>query len=338
MADGALNHVNEILPWQRTLWEKTQRLLQAQRLPHALLLCGLPGMGKNHFARLLAHALLCESPTAAGLPCGDCRACRLTRAGTHPDIYRCEPEEDKSSINIDQIRGIGQFLELKSHCGGRKIVIINPAEQMNLNAANSLLKMLEEPPLEVHLLLISSRPAAMPATVRSRCQRLFFAVEDENLALDWLRLQVETATDAASLLALVQGAPLAAADIAAQGHLARRKEMLDELVSIARRQADPLQVAENWLKFGAKASLYWLHGWVVDMIRFQVSHQPPHVSNPDGMEALSQLSSELKIPWLFEQLDLLTHALHLLEGSVNAQLLLEDSLLPWAAGNIKGAR
>lgn len=326
--------LNRLLPWHRPAWEKTQRLLQMDRLPHALLLCGMAGMGKNDFARLLAHALLCASPAADSLPCGGCRACLLMQAGTHPDLYRCTPEEDKTSINIDQVRDVGQFLGLRSHCGGRRIVIITPAEHMNLNAANGLLKMLEEPPPGVHLLLVSSRPAAIPATVRSRCQRLFFAFADRRAALAWLSTQPGTGgADPAILLALAQDAPLKAAAIAAEGQLSRRQAMLGELLSIVRHGTDPLQVAENWLKFDAKASLYWLYGWLVDLIRLQTTDQPPCVSNPDSAKALSELSLGLNTPWLFEQLDLTVQAIQLLDGSISAQLVLEDTLLPWAVHN-----
>lgn len=330
MADGA-DPLNRLLPWHRPVWETVQRLLRSDRLPHALLLCGMAGMGKNRFARLLARALLCESPSADGLPCGGCRACLLMQAGTHPDAYFCEPEQDKTAISIEQIRGIGQFLGLKSHYGGRRIVIITPADQMNLNAANSLLKMLEEPPPGVHLLLISGRPAAMPATVRSRCQRLLFTLADREKALDWLSAQpFDGNPDRGTLLALAHGAPLAATVIAAEGHLELRQGMLGDLLSVVHDEADPLQVAEKWLKFDAKASLYWLYGWLIDMIRLRAADQPPHVSNPDSLKALSELSSGLNTTWMFEQLDLTAQAIRLLDGSVNAQLMLEDTLLPWA--------
>lgn len=333
MADGA-DSVNRLLPWQRPVWETTQRLLRADRLPHALLLCGQAGLGKERFARLLAHALLCESPAADGLPCGRCRGCLLTQAGTHPDLHVCAPEEDKSSISIEQVRAIGQFLELKSHYGGRKIVMLAPAEQMNPNAANSLLKTLEEPPPGAHLLLVSSRPAALPATVRSRCQRLSFALVEPTTALAWLSEQPGIGSaDPMALLALAQGAPLTAAALAAEGHLERRQDMLRELLGIVRRQADPLQVAEHWLKFDAKASLYWLYGWLIDLIRLRSATQPPHVSNPDSRTALSELSAGLTTPWLYERLDQTAQALQLLDGSVNAQLVLEDTLLPWTAPN-----
>jgi DNA polymerase-3 subunit delta' len=331
MADDARDAVNRLLPWQRPVWEQVWQLRQTERLPHALLLCGIAGMGKDHFARLLGHALLCEATTEEGLPCGTCRSCLLTLAGTHPDLHRCEPEEDKTFINVDQIREIGRFLELKSHYGRHKIVVITPAERMNVNAANALLKLLEEPPAGTHLLLVSSRPAALAATVRSRCQRLFFTLRDERPALDWLSSMPseDVQRDPVALLALAQGAPLTAVAMAEHGHLGHRQDRLGELLALVRHQADPLQVAENWLKFDAKAALYWLHGWLLDMIRFKASDRPPYVGNPDSRDILLQLSSGLKTPWLFEQLDRSTEALRLLDGAVNTQLLLEDTLLPW---------
>jgi len=159
-----------------------------------------------------------------------------------------------------------------------------------------------------------------------------FTMADTEAALAWLSAQPGIGTgDPATLLALAQGAPLTAAVIAAEGHLSRRKDMLGELLYVVRHEADPLQVADNWLKFDAKASLYWLYGWLIDMIRLQATHQPPCVSNPDSREALSKLSSGLNTSWLFEQLDQTAQALQLLDGSVNAQLILEDTLLPWAA-------
>lgn len=331
MADDART-LTRLLPWQHAAWDSMQRLRAADRLPHALLLCGRAGMGKDCFALLFAHALLCEASVDNGLPCGRCRSCQLTLAGTHPDLHRCSPAEDKTSIGVDQIREIGQFLTLKPHYDCGKVVIISPADQMNLNAANSLLKMLEEPPPGTHLLLVSSRPAAIPPTVRSRCQRVFFAPAEAEAARDWLAAQpgIGADRDPAELLALAQGAPLAAAELATAGHLDRRRDMLGELRAIGRREADPLQVAENWLKFDTKASLYWLYGWLVDMIRLRSAERPPQVSNPDSAAPLSELASGVPLRWLYERLDQTARAAQMLDGSVNAQLLLEDVLLPWA--------
>ncbi|HSW52736.1 MAG TPA: hypothetical protein VLG93_05865, partial [Sulfuricaulis sp.] len=148
-ADKNNNPVNfstapERYPWHGALWSALAR--QFEQLPHALLLQGRPGLGKHDFAVQLAQALLCEQ-ARDGMACGQCHCCRLFAAGTHPDLAGVGLVEDAKSIAVDQIRALGDFLSLRPHTAARKVVIISPAEAMNINAANSLLKLLEEPPL-----------------------------------------------------------------------------------------------------------------------------------------------------------------------------------------------
>ena len=156
------------LPWQEALWRKVTTT--RERLPHALLLHGTRGIGKRHFARALAQALLCETPDAQRMACGACAGCLLVAADNHPDLRWLVPEVDQPvrdeldeaeagaaspasktskasrAILIDQVRAIGEFLALASHRGGRRVVLLAPAEALNGPAANALLKLLEEPP------------------------------------------------------------------------------------------------------------------------------------------------------------------------------------------------
>ncbi len=135
-----------LLPWHRALWRHTAARLQAGRMPHALLLGGPRGIGKHRFAEHLARAALCEAPDAQGGGCGQCRQCHLTLAGTHPDWRQVSPEEEGKDILVDQVRELTQHLGLKAQMGGYKVAVIEPADKMNMNAANCLLKSLEEPP------------------------------------------------------------------------------------------------------------------------------------------------------------------------------------------------
>ncbi len=149
--------------WQEARWKRVQDLRGIGRLPHALLISGPGGTGEGLFADALMQALLCTSATTAA-PCGECNACREYTAGTHPDAVRIEPEEAGKAIGVDRIRELTGRLNLTS--GGRsKVARIEPAESMTLAAANSLLKTLEEPPGDSVLLLVSERPARLPATV-----------------------------------------------------------------------------------------------------------------------------------------------------------------------------
>lgn len=336
MAEHASDGLSAPLPWQRPLWARLQETLKAGRLPHALLLCGPAGMGKTRFAGLLARSLLCRHPDAGGLPCGACTACVLVRAGTHPDLRLCEPavdartEKEKESIGIDQVRELTAFMALKAHHDGYKIAIIRPADRLNPSSANALLKTLEEPPRGGLLVLVSARPARLPATVRSRCQRLRFAPAWGGEAAGWLSSRLPAGSDPELLLALAGGAPLSALEIAGEGGLERREAMLEELDALAAGRADPLRVAEAWLKFGVKESLYWLYAWLADMIRLQAAEAPPCLANPGQKARLQRLSRGAEAERLHRELARVAAGLRLAEGQANPQLLLEDVLISWS--------
>ena len=172
---------------QSGIWSRLTGTLE--RLPHALLLHGAPGVGKLALAERFAQLLLCEDRKQAAQPCSACDSCRWFEVGNHPDIRFLEPEtlarnvaapeegeegkakEGKASnqIRIEQARALGAFVHVVSHRGGRRVVIVHPAEDMNTATANSLLKILEEPPAGAFFLLVSHRPARLLPTIRSRC-------------------------------------------------------------------------------------------------------------------------------------------------------------------------
>jgi DNA polymerase-3 subunit delta' len=216
------------LPWQQALWDRTLAL--RSRLPHALLLHGGRGLGKRHFARALAHALLCESPSAAGA-CGQCPGCELLAAENHPDLRLLVPEADRPErapadpesegpeegadartakasrvIRIDAVRSLGEFLALAAHRGGRRVVLIAPAEALNGPAANALLKLLEEPPADAVFVAVTDDLDAVMPTIRSRCVLLRAPVPASDAALAWLRGQ--GVADADERLAEAGGAPI----------------------------------------------------------------------------------------------------------------------------------
>lgn len=146
----------DIYPWQQALWSQLGGRAQHA---HAYLLYGPAGIGKRALAEHWAAQLLCQRPAAAGA-CGECKACQLLAAGTHPDYFVLEPEEAEKPIRVDQVRDLVGFVVQTAQLGGRKVVLLEPAEAMNVNAANALLKSLEEPSGDTVLLLISHQPAA----------------------------------------------------------------------------------------------------------------------------------------------------------------------------------
>jgi len=161
-------------PWQRPLWQGLLDRLRDGRLPHALLLSGPAGMGKQEFASRFSRAILCDSPNEDGSACGQCRGCQLMQAGSHPDYLLVAPEEEGKAIGIDAVRELARFQALKSQYGRQRVIQLQPADALNPNSANALLKTLEEPAGDTILLLTTDRPMALLPTIRSRCQKIIF--------------------------------------------------------------------------------------------------------------------------------------------------------------------
>jgi DNA polymerase-3 subunit delta' len=227
-------------PWNTALFDDLSA--RAESLPHALLIHGVQGVGKLALAERMAQRMLCEG--AVPRPCGGCDACRWYLAGNHPDLRRVEPEalapqaepgeegeapapsrktKPSSEIKVEQVREWADFLNLRSPRGGRRVALVHPAEAMNANAANALLKGLEEPPAAAMFILVSHRPARLLPTIRSRCVAVPVPVPAREAAQAWL--QGQGVANAARWLAYAGGAPLRALDYSAEA------EKLERLIS-----------------------------------------------------------------------------------------------------------
>lgn len=244
-------------PWHASAWQHVIQLHQAQRMPHAILLSGIKGLGKRAFADNLVASLLCLQQTEQFEACGHCHSCQLLAAGSHSDHTLVAPEDTGKQIKVDQIRELKASQTLMPKVSNNKTVVITHADQMNLSAYNSLLKLLEEPQPNSVLILISENSQQLPITIKSRCQKMVIAVPNEEESLDWLVEQApkHDRTTWQSLLKLAHGAPLQALDSEEQS-LIQSQTIIKDIAILMKSQANPVQMAANWQQFDLKSVMY----------------------------------------------------------------------------------
>ncbi len=262
------------LPWQQDAWQRFEKSRQTGRLGHAILLSGPAGTGKKAFANAMASRLLCEQPEA-GSACGACRGCRLLAAGSHPDHLVIEPEEGGSGIlKIEPIRVLTEFSQRTSQYSGARVAIIQPAEAMNRNAANALLKTLEEPSAGMTLILVTHAPARLPATIRSRCQQYRLGIPAPEAAVQWLDGALSNDSNhppGELLLALSGGAPLQALALAEAVGLDDWQALTESIAGVHTGALTPVQAAAQWQEQGGLAVIQQMQRLVSLLRRHQVT-------------------------------------------------------------------
>lgn len=324
-------HTVEVMPWAEPLWQRLVTQARDQRLPHALLISGHTGIGKNEFVLALAHWLLCHQPQVLR-PCGQCRSCQLLSSNSHPDLVVLQPEEAGKPIKVDQIRELTQFLHATAQQGGCRLVIMEPAEAMNISAANALLKSLEEPGQNTYLLLVSHQPGQLMPTIRSRCQRIDFPRPTMVVATEWLCQRLGLGDDKAEqLLRIAQYAPLQAADLYEGEQMQLRARLMKGLADILRGRENPLELAAALQKEDLLLLLDWMHSLVADIARLHTGAEASSLTNRDMLSMLRAIADKTRAEPLFAFADLLqSERVSLMERyNPNRQLLLEALFMRW---------
>jgi len=337
--------------WHRAVFDRL--LAGRERQHHALLLSGPAGIGKAALAMELARARLCERPAADGSACGRCDACGWFDAGNHPDFRLLTPGGDERAgaeeaeagppaapqstrggkagkpsreIRIEQVRALDTFLEVGAHRGGERVIVVEPADAMNTVVANALLKRLEEPPPGMGFILVANRLAALPATIRSRCQKISLPLPPADAAIAWLVAECGVPpAQAAFWLAAAGGAPLLARRLATDGDAAAYRRIVDAFAAMPEAgivaTADALNGVEppDWA--GAAQT------WAADLARVSAGAMPKrHADRLDRLRRIAAGTTLDRIATLERRLRALpreaTHPL-------NPRLLLEDVLLDY---------
>lgn len=220
--------------------------LAADRLHHAWLFEGPPGVGKRLVAQWLALAATCEAAPGAR-PCGACPTCLRVLAGVHPDVVTLGPDPEKATatIPVDRVREVLRTTSYHRFGARARFVIVDPAEGLAAAGANALLKTLEEPPDGTFFVLVATSARALLPTIVSRCQRLRFGPVDEARLVPWLERR--GVAEAAEIARLAQGSPGEALRLAESGALTERRGLRDSVLgALAGDLADVLDLAATF--------------------------------------------------------------------------------------------
>ncbi|MDA8786471.1 DNA polymerase III subunit delta' [Porticoccaceae bacterium] len=298
------------LPWQESLWQTFISRLDQNRLPHAMMLTGATGIGVERIAAALAQRLLCTAELSK-YACGSCKGCQLIMAGNHPDLSTLEPAEEGKAILIDQVRDLMARLSKTAQQGGWKVALISPAETMNINASNALLKSLEEPQGKTLLILLSYRPSLVSATIRSRCQVQSLPLPDQAQASRWLAEVSGDAQLAEQTLDIAGGRPLLALDYMQGDSLQQRQAFEGTVEQVRRGDLSPVDAAQQCHRQNSDQLLDWFMNYLHRLATGELQNSP----NP----ALFDFSDKLR-----------TARSWVLSGSnINPQLLWEELFMDW---------
>lgn len=290
------------------LWSRFQTTFANDRLPHAFLFIGAGSSSLDRFALTMSAALFC---TQAQRPCGECKSCRLLAAGEHPDLCSIQPEKTGGIVKIDQIRELSELVYRTPQMTARRIVIINPAEKMNVAAANALLKLLEEPPAFLTFILIAEQLSTVPATILSRCQQWRFS--DSTLL-------------SADYLAMAQAYDLETE----RGKLFNElHQIIADLVALQSKQSNLCSLAAKWSSYDLTALIWLIYLINSQMINYRL--QGKSQTQP-WTEVLYNLAQSYHPVDLFHQLDEINALTRLIQKniSLNQTLVIESLLMGYA--------
>ena len=244
-----------MFPWLETSFKQLSNRIAADKLHHALLIQGPPGLGKSSFALQLGQLLLCKARQGHKV-CGECQSCLLNAATTHPDLHVVESDKQ---IGVDQIRDAIKKLISSAHMSGAKVLIIYHAHTMTESSANALLKTLEEPTENTFLLLTTDKPERILPTIKSRCEKLALPLPTLDSTLAWVKTQYAGDIDI-NFAKLFSSRPLALLAELQEEQTFTYQMFSTGLNALLQKQTSAMQLAMCWQDSADKV-LKWTQYW-----------------------------------------------------------------------------
>jgi DNA polymerase-3 subunit delta' len=315
--DALVTLSERLCSWLREPLQRLEAAAVNERLGHAWLITGRPGVGKLNLALVFADRLLHGGvgrdppPDLAAAAALEAMRNRPETFDHHPDLHYIFPAEDKRSISIDQIRAVTDAIALKSFRGGRKVVVVEPAEAMTVPAQNALLKALEEPTPDTYMLLVSHQPGRLASTIRSRCQMLVVR--------------------APAPRALADLPPLLAAAAESEVYKSNIKELDNSLNLVYESKRDPMEVADQWADADLDSTLDWLGRRIHAAVRARILGNPSKPVTDVAIPALHNPWAGLRLDALFKQFAAVEKLRAELDGGVNVELALGVLLMGFVA-------
>lgn len=303
--------------------------VRKNRLAHAYVFEGGHGTGKMDVALELAKTFLCREKEGVE-PCGECKDCKRITSGNHPDVHLVQP--DGQSIKIDQIRGLQKEFAYHGMESEKKVYIVEHADKMTVQAANSLLKFLEEPTSSTVAFLLTEQVHRLLQTILSRSQVLSFSPLPADLLIKSLQDE-DISLPMATMAAALTSDKSEALEICRQEWFAQARDKVIQLTEELRTRPSQVLVSlqDNWLSFFKEKdqldqALSLLLIWYKDLLFIQLS-EPEHLVFVDQRQALEQQALHTSQKKISENMLAVLTAKQRLGANVNPQLLMEQLVL-----------
>lgn len=314
--------VAQVYPWQKQVWDTL--MARFPKIGHGLLFYGKKGCGKEAFTQQFLAWVLCLNRHESNQPCGVCGSCQWLKSSTHPNYVYISTDEDNkkqnAKIKIEKIRDLQPFVQ--QTVDGWRVIVISPAEALNIASSNALLKTLEEPGERVIIILLAEHYLKLPATIRSRLQHFALDRIERDQAQTFLQQNLPDLSEERQqlLLSLSNQMPLQAMALANQEWIEKRQEFLQDWLKLVMQKNMPLAIATKWNKaLGFSEFLSMFEYLLSDIICVKMDQQ---ITNNDL--DFKQLSEQYSFDTLFEIYSELQQSKRMIEQNVQTNLVLDQ--------------